>query len=70
MLKEEKNFCKKYKNPKREIVEDEEQRREVNLIKRALLLLKEEDNPKEKLFSICLSEPKEKLCKKDYLTFG
>ncbi|MDA2086283.1 hypothetical protein PDM90_02670 [Bacillus cereus] len=29
---------------------------EVNLIKQALLLLQEEDNPKEKLFSICLSE--------------
>lgn len=32
---------------------------EVNLIKQALLLLQEEDNPKEKLFSICLSESKE-----------
>ncbi|WP_256869787.1 hypothetical protein [Bacillus sp. CDB3] len=31
---------------------------EVNLIKQALLLLQEEDNPKEKLLSICLSEPK------------
>jgi len=31
---------------------------EVNLIKQALLLLQEEDNPKEKLFSICLNESK------------
>ncbi|MDA2073446.1 MULTISPECIES: hypothetical protein [Bacillus cereus group] len=29
---------------------------EVNLIKKALLLLQEEDNPKETLLSICLSE--------------
>ncbi|WP_281259852.1 hypothetical protein [Bacillus fungorum] len=28
---------------------------EVNLIKKALLLLQEEDNPKEILLSICLS---------------
>ncbi|WP_276315637.1 hypothetical protein [Bacillus toyonensis] len=35
---------------------------EVNLIKQALLLLQEEDDPKETLFSICLSEPeKEKV---------
>ncbi|WP_276519116.1 hypothetical protein [Bacillus nitratireducens] len=31
---------------------------EVNLIKQALLLLQEEDNPKETLISICLSESK------------
>ncbi|MCU5717904.1 hypothetical protein OCB69_22770 [Bacillus cereus] len=31
---------------------------EVNLIKQALLLLQEEDNPKETLLSICLGEPK------------
>lgn len=31
---------------------------EVNLIKQALLLLQEEDNPKETLLSICLIEPK------------
>ncbi|HHT7186870.1 TPA: hypothetical protein ACTZ5N_000078 [Bacillus cereus] len=31
---------------------------EVNLIKQALLFLQEEDNPKETLLSICLSEPK------------
>ncbi|WIG14956.1 hypothetical protein [Bacillus thuringiensis] len=29
---------------------------EINLIKKALLLLQEEDNPKESLLSICLSE--------------
>ncbi|WP_255298887.1 hypothetical protein [Bacillus cereus] len=29
---------------------------EVNLVKKALLLLQEEDNPKETLLSICLSE--------------
>ncbi|SCC45199.1 MULTISPECIES: hypothetical protein [Bacillus] len=31
---------------------------EVNLIKEALLLLQEENDPKETLLSICLSEPK------------
>ncbi|MCU5027621.1 hypothetical protein [Bacillus thuringiensis] len=31
---------------------------EVNLIKQALLLLQKEDDPKEALFSICLSETK------------
>ncbi|MEH0979274.1 hypothetical protein AB1I92_07605 [Bacillus mobilis] len=31
---------------------------DVNLIKQALLLLQEEDNPKETLLSICLNEPK------------
>lgn len=32
--------------------------REVNLIKQALLLLQEEDNPKETLLSICLDRLK------------
>ena len=31
---------------------------DINLIKQVLLLLQEEDNPKETLLSICLSEPK------------
>ncbi|MBG9634072.1 hypothetical protein [Bacillus thuringiensis] len=60
MLKEEKrNYCKKNTKKQRgRLKKMKSKEGEVNLIKQALLLLQEEDNPKEKLFSICLSESK------------
>ncbi|MDY0951717.1 hypothetical protein SOM37_22940 [Bacillus thuringiensis] len=60
MLKEEKrNYCKKNTKIQRGSSKKMKSKEgEVNLIKQALLLLQEEDNPKEKLFSICLSESK------------
>ncbi|PFN92921.1 hypothetical protein COJ67_00885 [Bacillus thuringiensis] len=60
MLKEEKrNYCKKNTKIQRGRSKKMKSKEgEVNLIKQALLLLQEEDNPKEKLFSICLNESK------------
>jgi hypothetical protein len=60
LLKEEKrNYCKKNTKTQRgRLKKMKSKEGEVNLIKQALLLLQEEDNPKEKLFSICLSESK------------
>ncbi|PDZ78474.1 hypothetical protein [Bacillus cereus] len=60
MLKEEKrNYCKKNTKIQRgRLKKMKSKEGEVNLIKQALLLLQEEDNPKEKLFSICFSESK------------